>query len=248
MEKCAEFRFYEELNDFLPPKKRKKTFPFRFQDQPKVKEVIEALRVPPAEVDLILANGHSVGFDYRLREGDRLAVYPVFESLNIAPLAKLREKPLRRAIFILDVHLGKLAKWLRLLGFDAKYSNVYEDCEIVRLAAAEERIILTRDRRLLCAKAVTRGYWLRSVEIEAQLREVLERFDLYGQIRPFERCLLCNGPIEPVAKAEVLDRLEPRTAAHYHEFFQCGKCGKIYWKGSHYERMRKALEFCASGA
>jgi len=197
--------------------------------------------VPHSEVDLILANGESVGFQYRLQDGDRIAVYPVFEALDISPIIRLREKPLRQSRFVLDVHLGKLARLLRMLGFDVCYRNDYTDRQIITIAIDDGRIILTRDRRLLFAKAVTRGYWVRSTEPESQCRELLERFDLYSQIKPFSRCMLCNGAIEPVDKSRIIDRLEPGTKRHFDTFYCCGQCGKVYWKGSHFDRMVQTL-------
>jgi uncharacterized protein with PIN domain len=234
---AAEFRFYEELNDFLPAGKRKCSFAYAFSGRPAVKDAIEALGVPHIEVDLILVNGHSVGFDHRLSDGDRVAVYPLFERLDITPLVRLRAAPLRQTRFVLDVHLGKLAGLLRLLGFDSRYRNDYDDPQIITVAHAEGRIILTRDRGILKNRAVTHGYWVRSLRGEAQAREVLERFDLFSQVRPFRRCMACNGVLEAVEKEAVAGRLETLTRRHYHEFQACTDCGRVYWRGSHYQRL-----------
>lgn len=231
-------RFYEELNDFLPALKRRCDFQRPLHLSPAVKDVIEAEGVPHGEVDLILVNGESVGFDHRLQPGDRVAVYPVFEALDITPLVRLRPRPLREPRFILDVHLGTLARRLRLLGFDSLYRNDYEDAEIVRIAAEERRIILTRDVGLLKHGAVTHGYWVRATRPDAQTEEVLERFDLWRRIEPFARCTICNGPVAQVEKAHILHRLQPGTAAGYDVFYQCGHCGRIYWEGAHYDSLR----------
>jgi uncharacterized protein len=233
----AFFRFYEELNDFLRPQKQKQAFPYHYWGSPSVKHAIESIGVPHPEIDLILVNGESVNFRYCLKDQDRVSVYPVFESMDVSPVIKLRPKPLRKSAFILDVHLGKLAKTLRLFGFDTLYRNDYDDPEIVQIAAKEKRIILTRDRHLLQAGAVQRGYWVRSDFVEMQLEEVLKRFDLFSQIVPFQRCLLCNGPIEKTAKEDVLTRLEPKTILYYNTFFQCHHCGQVYWRGSHFEKL-----------
>lgn len=237
----ANFRFYEELNDFLPPGQCKQAIEYRFDGQPAIKDPIEVLGVPHGEIDLILVNGASVGFDYRLRDGDRVAVFPVFESFDISPLQRLRPKPLRRTAFIVDVNLGKLARYLRMLGFDAAWENRLDDGEIVDIAVREKRIVLTRDRRLLFRKAVTHGYWVRAVDIESQLKEVLARFDLYRQVRPLRRCMACNGVIEPVETERVWSRLEPLTRRYYSEFCHCSRCGKIYWEGSHVEHMSAVI-------
>jgi hypothetical protein len=184
----ADFRFYEELNDFLRPELRKRTFSHAFNGTPAVKDVIEAIGVPHAEVDLVLIDGESVGFARRLRDGDRVAVYPVFERFDISPLTRLRPRPLRRTRFVLDVHLGTLARYLRLLGFDTLYRNDYDDHEIVRLAHDQSRIILTRDKGLLKHAAVARGRWIRHLRPIEQLRETLAAFDLVRSARPLTRC------------------------------------------------------------
>jgi uncharacterized protein with PIN domain len=238
-EYTAEFRFYEELNDFLPPGQRKRTVHYRFSGHPGIKDPIEVFGVPHTEVDLIVVNGQPVGFDYQLQAGDRVAVYPVFESLDITPLLRLREKPLRNPRFIMDVNLGKLAKRLRMLGFDCLYRNDYSDAEVVNIAINEQRIVVTRDRRLLYVKHISHGYWVRAVDAESQVDEVLRRFDLYGLIQPFTRCLVCNVVLTPVAKADILDRLEPKTRLYYEVFHRCTDCQRIYWKGSHIENMRQ---------
>jgi uncharacterized protein with PIN domain len=240
-EHTATFRFYEELNVFLPWHQRKKTILYAFNGHPGIKDAIEAQGIPHTEVDLIVVNGKSVGFNYQLMPNDRAAVYPVFESLDISPIVKLREKPLRRTAFVLDVHLGKLARILRWLGFDTLYRTDYDDAEIIRIALAEHRIILTRDRRLLFNRIITHGHWLHSTNSEQQAREVLARFDLAGQVQPFLRCPACNGLIDAVAKEAILDQLEPLTKKYYTDFFQCSQCRKIYWEGSHHARIQRKL-------
>lgn len=235
----AEFRFYAELNDFLPAEQRKQTIDYRFNGHPGIKDPIEVLGVPHTEAELILANGESVSFDYRLQNHDRIAVYPVFKNLSIGSLARLREKPPGIPRFILDVNLGKLAKRMRLLGFDSVYRNNFLDAEVADIAAHEQRIVLTRDRRLLYLKQIDHGYWVRAVNIDRQLDEVLERYNLYGLIRPFARCLVCNGVLKAVPKAEVLHRLEEKTRLYYESFYRCVCCQRIYWEGSHIENMRQ---------
>lgn len=242
LDKLAQFRFYEELNDFLSPEKRKKLFSYQFTGRPAIKDAIEAMGVPHTEIDLILVNGLSVGFDYHLCDGDRVSVYPVFESLDLTPVTRLREKPLRRSAFILDVHLGKLARLLRLSGFDTLYDNTYTDAEIIAIALQQKRIILTRDRGILKTKAVTHGYYIRATRADRQIREVLDRFDLKSQIEPFKRCMLCNGIIEKVEKKIILSELPESIACQYDAFNQCTNCGQIYWQGSHYQKMKRWLE------
>ncbi len=238
----ATFRFYEELNDFFAQGKRKATVPVYFSGNPSVKNVIESIGIPHTEVDLILVNSKSVGFSYHLKDGDSVSVYPVFESLDISGVTNVRKKPLRRLKFILDVHLGKLARYLRMLGLDTLYRNNYSVREIVHIARTQNRIILTRDVEILKKKEITRGFWIRAQNPKKQLIEVLDRLDLYSHIKPFQRCMACNGLIEKVEKEEVSDRLDAQTKKHFQEFFRCTSCNKLYWKGSHYERMKKMVE------
>ncbi len=242
MQNQAYFRFYEELNDFLPLEQQKQSFAYDFNGTPSVKDAIEALGVPHTEVDLILINGISVNFDYLLKPADYVSVYPVFESLDISPLVRLRPAPLREVKFVLDVHLGKLARLLRLLGFDSFYRNNLTDEEIIEISTDERRIILTRDRGILKNKTVTHGYFIRNSNPEIQASEVCQRFDLYSRIQPFQRCLNCNGLIQPVKKDKIKEFLLPQTRQAFHEFFQCRNCQQIYWKGSHYQRMQEKIE------
>jgi uncharacterized protein with PIN domain len=233
----AEFRFYEELNDFLRAPQRRRTFRVALDGHPRVGGVITALGVPHPEIDLILVNGRSAGFDRRLRPGDRVAVYPVFEAFDITPLVRLRPRPLRRTAFILDVHLGKLARRLRLLGFDSAYRNDYDNPEIRLRARKERRIILTRGRRLLQATAVHHGYRVRAADPDRQVPEILARFDLASQIRAFSRCTVCNGELKAAPRAAVTARLPPRTRRYYDTFWICSECARVYWQGSHYARL-----------
>jgi len=187
VEHTACFRFYEELNDFLIPEQRKRTLRYRFNGHPRILDAIETFGVPPAEVDLIIVNAQSVGFAYRLQPDDRVAVYPMFESFDITPLVKLRERPLRRTRFVVSANLGELARRLQMMGLDVLSANRFGDDEIAAISLAQRRIVLTRDRRLLPAKSLTHGYWVRSVHPAEQVREIVRRFDLYRQLKPSRR-------------------------------------------------------------
>ena len=244
----ATFRFYAELNDFLPPERRKRDIAYEFFGNPTVKDAIEALGVPHVEVDLVLVNGEPVDFSYHLQDGDRVAVYPVFESLDISGVSRLRPKPLREPKFVADVHLGKLVRILRLLGIDVVQPPDPADEELVRISWEEGRILLTRDRHLLKHGGLTHGYYVRSARAVEQAQEVLRRFDLWEEVKPFTRCPVCNGPLEPVRKEEVLDLIPPRTAAWLSEYTRCRGCGKLYWPGTHYGRLRETIERVLSAA
>jgi uncharacterized protein with PIN domain len=232
------FRFYAELSDFLPPVKRQIAFAHYFEGRVSIKHLIEALGVPHPEVDLILVNGQSVDFSYLVQDGDRVSVFPVFESIDITPLVRVRPQPLREPRFVLDTHLGRLAAYLRMLGFDTIYRNDCADEELAQISSQEGRILLTRDRGLLKRGAVTHGYCVRETASRRQLVEVLRRFDLFSAVTPFTRCIRCNGSLEPVSKEAISHRLRPKTRQYYDEFRICSGCDQVYWKGSHYERMQ----------
>ncbi len=238
----AFFRFYEELNDHLPERWKKIKFPFEFKGKPSVKNTIQAIGVPQIEVDLILVNGESVGFDYQLQGGEEVSVYPVFESLDISPLLRLRPEPLRETRFIVDVNLGKLAQKLRLLGFDTLFRNDLEDDEIIETALKENLIILTRDRGILKQNAVTHGYWIRNDDPKKQLAEVINRLQLQNDFKPFTRCSNCNGQLVLTGKEKLDDRLSADTLTYYNKFWECSACRKIYWQGSHFNNILNWLE------
>jgi hypothetical protein len=240
--KTAYFRFYEELNDFLPKEKQKVRFAHNFLGRVSIKDMIESIGVPHTEIDMILVNGEPVDFKYLVKDRDEISVYPVFESFDISDVQKVREKPLRLPKFILDVHLGKLAKLLRLLGFDTYYRNDLEDEEIIQIAQAEKRTILTKDLGILKQNAVTHGYYVRATKPEVQLEEVTERFHLNKEMSVGTRCIDCNTILETVKKSEIIDRIPPKVKKYYEEFYICRTCDKIYWKGSHYESMQKIVD------
>lgn len=240
--KTITLRFYEELNDFLPVNKRKKRFTHTFIDRTSVKDLIESLGVPHTEVDLILANGKSVNFSCLIDDGDDISVYPEFESLDISQFQKLRPKPLRNPKFVLDVHLGTLTKYMRLLGFDSLYNNNYSDEEIVKISLKEKRTVLTKDRGILKRSDVTRGYWVRKTKAIEQVEEVVKRFHLQNMIKEFSRCLNCNSTIKIVPKEKIIDRLPRKVKEWQNEFYFCQKCDKIYWKGSHFTKMKGSVE------
>lgn len=238
-EYSSEFCFYNELTDFFRSGKRTEHKIYRFNGNPSVKDAIEAQGVPHTEVFFIIVNGSFEGFDYNLSDGDRVDVFPVSGLSGTEKGLKLRGDPEPR--FLIDVHLGKLARLMRLLGFDCLYRNDYDDHEIAALSKDSKRIVLTRDRRLLRFSVIEHGYWLRSVDPDEQLKEVIKRFDLEDRIDPFNRCLECNGIIRPVNKQSVIHMLEPKTIMFYDDFYKCEKCGKVYWKGSHYDHMKKVI-------
>ncbi len=238
----ATFRFYAELNDFLAPERRGREFACRCARAASAKHMIEALGVPHTEVELVLVDGISVRFDHALRDGDRVAVYPKFEAFDVTALLRVREHALRETRFVADAHLGGLAHLLRMTGFDTLYDNGFRDDEIERIAAAEGRIVLTRDRDLLKRRGVTHGCYVRALRSELQLREVFDRLDLAGSARPFIRCLSCNTLLHAVDKAQVAARLPPGVRLRHERFSVCDGCGRVFWEGSHWRRMRERVD------
>ncbi|OMB81823.1 Mut7-C RNAse domain-containing protein [Mycolicibacterium conceptionense] len=235
-------RAYAELNDFLDTGSRGKTLRRPFQSHQTVKDVLEAMGIPHTEIDLILVNGHPVGFERRPVAGDRIAAYPMFEALDIGSTARLRPQPLRHPRFVVDVNLGRLARLLRVLGFDVWWSSDADDQTLADISLEQQRILLTRDRGLLKRRAITHGLFVHSQQPEEQTLEVLRRLDLRRQAKPFTRCVRCNGQLAAVAKEQVIDQLEPLTRRYYDEFSQCPKCGRIYWAGSHFEKLSRLVD------
>ncbi|MGF6274503.1 uncharacterized protein with PIN domain [Massilia sp. UYP11] len=242
----ATFRFYQELGAFLPRERRGRAFAADCARRSTAKHMIEALGVPHTEVEMVLVNGEPSGFDRMLQEGDHVAVYARFALPAAGPhggpgLDWLRERARARMRFVADAHLGGLARLLRMAGYDTLYDNHYRDDEIEDLAANDDRIVLTRDRALLKRRAIVHGCYVHALDPPRQLRELFERLDLAGGARPFSLCLHCNLPLRAVAKASVLARLPASVRALHDSFTTCDNCLRVYWKGSHYERMAALL-------
>ncbi len=239
----ATFRFYAELNDFLHPKLKFHDLTISFPKGQTVKHLIESCGIPHTEVDLILVNSVPVPFSYQVKNDDRISVYPVFESIDISEITELHPKPLRETKFVLDCHLGRLAAYLRLLGFDVLYKNDFSDEELAKISEKEGRICLTRDRGLLKRNQIEHGYLIRALDSREQVVEVVHRFQLVKQMKPFTRCTRCNGFLHTVNEQEIAERLLPGTKEHFHEFVCCDQCDWIYWKGAHYARLQKLIRY-----
>lgn len=240
----ATFRFHAGLNDFLSPDRRHRDFCADGPAGASVKHRIESLGVPHPEVAAIAIDGEPADFARPIHGGERIEVYPP-EAGRPAAVA-LRSPPPLPSRFVADAHLGGLARLLRMAGFDTLYRNDYPDAEVAA-AAAGGRIVLTRDRDLLMRRPVIHGAWLRAIQPAAQLAEVVARFGLASQLAPFSRCMVCNAPLRTVAMAEVIDRLPPQVAASQTRFTRCDACGRIYWPGSHWCRMREIVARLGAG-
>lgn len=228
-----EVRFYAELNDFLPADKRQVAFLHCVEGTRSVKDTIEAIGVPHTEIDVILVDDRSVDFTHRLQGGERVSVYPVFEHFDISDITRLRPAPLRVTRFIADVHLGTLARYLRLLGFDTVWERDLTDQDIIDRSLREQRIILTRDRGILRNGRVSHAYRLRTIDSQRQIEEVVRALHLSGAIRPYTRCMECNGAIRGASPVDVSGDVPPRVLKQYREFSKCTDCGRVYWAGSH---------------
>jgi uncharacterized protein with PIN domain len=207
-----------------------------------VKDLIEGCGVPHTEVELIVVDGRSVGFDYRVHDGDRIGVYPVFESFDVAPLVRLRPEPLRDTRFVADVHLGRLARFLRLLGFDTVWDGAATDPELVRISMEERRILLTRDVELLKHGSLTHGLFVRATDPERQVAEIVGRLHLADRIDPFTRCMVCNARLKTVDKGEIENRIPARTSAAVDDFVRCTGCGQVFWKGAHAAGLARIID------
>lgn len=257
MTTLIDMRFYEELNDFLPADLRRTGFSYELKKTRSVKDLFESIGVPHTEVDLIIVNGESVDFNYQVQYGDHICLYPVLKptllkqslylSLALLPLKHCLPETLSDPCFVLDVHLGKLAAYLRMMGFDTDYRNDYDDFTLAEMSANEQRILLTCDRQLLMRKQVNYGYFVRARQPKQQLLEILSHYDLYNRLKPFTRCMHCNGKTRAVNKKTIETQLQVKTRQHYNEFFQCQSCNKIYWKGSHYQKMKNLVDSIIAG-
>ena len=240
MAQAATFRFYGDLNDFLPRDQRRRELRYAFFGTPAVKDAIEAIGVPHTEVALLLINGDAAGFGYRISGGERITVYPPFETLVLSPVLSVAPDPppLR---FVLDGHLGRLAAKMRMLGFDVLWTQNPADEELARISSEEGRVLLTRDVGLLKRSNVTWGYFVRATSPTEQVVEVGRRFALDAHATPFTRCLRCNGQLRSASREEVAPELPPAVLERHDEFRRCEHCHRIYWRGSHFERMEHGL-------
>lgn len=236
-------RCHGSLNDFLPRARRGQPVSVAWAGHETVKHVVEVAGAPHPEVVALLVNSTPVDFTYHVAPNDVVDAYPHESALAALPL----RPPLTAIRFVCDVHLGRLAAYLRMLGLDTVYTNDQDDAQLAQIAGTEGRVLLTRDVGLLKRSAVTYGAFVRATDPQAQLREIVDRFDLRRHATTFQRCIRCNGETTPVAKADILDRLQPKTRRYYDAFWRCAACGQIYWRGSHVQQMQTVLARALAG-
>jgi uncharacterized protein with PIN domain len=243
----AYFHFHSAFNVFLPRRQQDTIIAHPFDWRGSVKDMMESLGVPHPEIDVLVVNGVSVDFDAIVQPDDHIAAYPHGAAVDVTPKVPLRPPYPGRPAFVLDQHLGRLAAYLRMMGFDTRYRNDYDDEELAQVSHDETRILLTRDVGLLKRGIVIYGYFVRETNRERQLAEITRRYDLAGQVQPFRLCMKCNGLVEVVDKDLIAKHLPEGTAQHYDLFHRCTSCGRIYWKGAHHQRMEALMERVLAG-
>jgi len=236
----VQLRFYGDLNIFLGSKAGEAVIERRLAEKTSIKDIVESCGVPHSEVDLILIDEQTVGFDHTVADDAKVEVFPVENRGTFQTEQRLQTVRISR--FVADGHLGALTRNLRLLGFDVAYDQNADDRQLLEVMTRENRALLTRDRRLLMHAIVQHGCYPRSQNADEQTIEVVRRFDLSELIAPFTRCLRCNAPLEQAAKTNIIDKLEPLTKVYYHQFRRCSGCKQIYWSGSHFPKLQKRIE------
>jgi uncharacterized protein with PIN domain len=234
--------FYDNLQELLY-KKYRTGMPFRHQYERRssIKDVIESLGIPHPVVGKLIVNSCEVDLSYILKNNDMIEAMPLAPPVDPTVPTKLRPVPLNRIAFIVDVNVGKLALYLRMLGFDTLYDSAGKDKDLATTAWSEKRILLTRDTALLKRKIIAHGYLLREPEPKEQLKEVMQLYNLGSMVKPMSRCIPCNGLLVPVSKEDIINRLEPLTRKYYNTFHTCDRCGKLYWPGSHHQKMKNFI-------
>jgi uncharacterized protein len=217
-------RVAEPLRFLLPARRRHGVVPVAVDGVSSLVHVVESLGVPRTEIGEVRLDGRPAPLDARPQGGEVVEVLPVRRPQRVAGFR-----------FLLDVHLGTLARRMRLLGIDTAYGNEAADDALVARAAADERVVLTQDRGLLRRRALMAGAYVRGSHPADQLADVLDRFD--PPLAPWTRCPACNGDLQPVPKHEVLHLLEPGTRRSYTDFSRCQGCGRPYWRGAHARRL-----------
>jgi len=241
----ATLRLHGDLTDFTRPANGDRpahpetvSVTARFDGRPALKDVVEAVGVPHCEVDLVLDGDEALTLATPARDGATLDLFPAGEG---PPGARLLPPLQRPARFLLDGHLGRLASLLRMLGFDAAWERDADDAVLAARSAAEDRTLLTRDLGLLKRSAVRRGAFVRATQPLAQAAEVITRFQLRPQARPFTRCIRCNGVLRAISIEEAAPRVPPRVRELQRRYFECGDCGGLYWPGTHHARMERVV-------
>ncbi len=215
---------------------------YRLERRASIKDIVESLGIPHTEIGTIQVGNRTTDFAFLPGPGQRIRVSEITPPFDVTRPSLLRPAPLETIRFVVDVNVGRLAALLRLTGFDVAYGNSLDDSHIAKLAHCENRVVLTKNRALLKRSKIVFGRLVRAMQPENQLIETLQFFGLTGPHNLFSRCLLCNRELKPVAKADILHRLEPKTKKYFNTFKTCPDCNRIYWRGSHCDTMAAMLK------
>jgi len=237
----ARIQYSEKLRDLFRKSQEQLRFDF-IPDHNSVKHWIEFFHVPHTEVGGVFVDGRSVDFSYKPQPADEIFVEALLGPVDVTKPTNLRALPYPAYRFIVDECVKNLAAKLRMIGCDVVSESRFNDRQIVEISAVEKRVILTRDRGLLKRKDAVWGRLIRNTDSEEQFKEVIHFFGLSQLPQALTTCLVCNGKITSVRKDEVLHLIGPKTRLYYDEFSRCDQCGKIYWEGSHYTKMKENLK------
>lgn len=244
----AYIQFHGRLNYFLANRTNGTGWiHHHFEWRTSIKDMLESIGPPHPEMELLVVNGQSVDFDTIVEPDDRIEVYDNISSTRVSKPVALRPAYSGRPRFVLDTHLGRLAHYLRMFGFDTLYRNDYLDEELAEVSHKQSRILLTRDIGLLKRSLVVYGYYVRDTDPKQQIAEVIQRYTLNDRVALFRHCSRCNGRLNAINKADIHDELPGKTLEYYNEFHRCSGCGQIYWKGSHFDRLQSFLTGVLAG-
>ena len=233
--------FHDSLAGLLNKDIRHGRIQYALNRRASIKDIIESLGIPHTEIGKIIVHGAETGFDYLPSLDVAIHIHPMTRAVVASLPNTLWQERWSFDAFMVDVNVMKLARNLRIAGFDTTIVPELDLVDIGAVASEQERVILTRNRQLLKCSTVMFGQLLRSEEHRIQLREVASRFGLASRMQPFSRCLTCNGSLEPVKKKSIEHLLKPLTRKYYTQFKRCTLCQAIYWHGSHTPHIQAIL-------
>ena len=234
-------QFERQFDFFLTKNRQGRRFEHFLNRRASVKDIIESLGVPHTEVGHLNFNDHEIDFTYIPLLQGVLDVHAISPPFTVLSPSALRPGPFGSIKFIADVNVIRLGRFLILLGFDVSYSSSYSDQEIADIAEIQSRIVLTRDTDLLKRRKIIFAKRIRADLPYDQLCETISFFGLEKLISFFSRCTACNIKLVTIAKKEVMHLLEPKTKRYFHTFFQCPQCKNVFWRGSHYDNIKKKI-------
>jgi len=230
-------RIAEDLRFLLPARHRGGELRCPLDGTSSLGHCVEAAGIPLTEVGELRDGGSTLTPAHRPAPG---------EIVDVHPVRRPQPTPTVPPRFLLDVHLGRLARRLRILGLDVAYRNDAGDAELAEAASREPRVLLTQDRGLLRRHIPGCAAYVRGARADEQVRDVLDRFA--PPLDPWTRCPNCNGTLTRVPKQEVLDALKPGTVRSYDAFARCRGCGQVYWRGAHARRLDRLVSDAVSDA